>query len=93
MKGRGTIELRSRREGKSVVVEVLDSGPGVDPSLKDELFTPFAAADDMSRGMGLGLSICRRIVENAGGEIFHSEEEGRTKFGVRLPAAELPPDE
>ena len=87
MDGRGELEIDSRREGDFAVVEILDSGPGVDPSIKDELFTPFVTTKGMNEGMGLGLSICKRIVEGAGGAISQGEREGRTMFRVRLPLA------
>jgi signal transduction histidine kinase len=88
MGGRGELELLSRLEDGFAVVEILDSGPGVPPDLRDKLFTPFAAAAGIDRGMGLGLSICRRIVEGCGGAISYGEREGRTMFTVRIHVAE-----
>ena len=90
MDGRGRIAIRAKGDGPSVLVEVVDSGPGVDPGLRDRLFTPFAGKVGQGPGMGLGLSICKRIVEGSGGSISHAERDGETIFAVRLPAVARP---
>lgn len=87
MDRRGSIVIKARKDSGSVLVEVIDSGPGVDPALRNRLFTPFAGKQGAESGMGLGLSICKRIVEGAGGSILHEERDGKTVFAVRLPAA------
>jgi signal transduction histidine kinase len=92
MDGEGDIVVTARRSGGSAIVEVTDSGPGVPLAIRDKLFTPFATADDPEHGMGLGLSICKRIVEGAHGEISYEERDGRTVFSVRLPFVERPHD-
>jgi signal transduction histidine kinase len=67
------IELSARREGPSLVVEVKDDGPGIPDADLPHLFEPFFRVDrSRSRktgGYGLGLSICKRIVEAHGGRI------------------------
>ena len=86
MDRRGRIVVRAKGEGASVLVEVIDEGPGVDPALRENLFKPFSGKAGMESGMGLGLSICKRIVEGSGGSIHHEERDGMTVFAVRLPA-------
>ncbi len=88
MKGSGKLDIRSRAEDGFAIVEILDSGPGVPPGIRDKLFTPFAATAGIERGMGLGLSICKRIAEGCGGTISHGEKEGRTMFTARIPLAD-----
>jgi len=88
MKGEGTIDIKVRFDDQFVTVDIIDSGPGVDPDLRDDLFVPFVSKDDLNRGMGLGLSICKRIVESFGGMIGYQDDEGRTDFSVRLPVEE-----
>ena len=52
-----------------VVIEVRDSGPGIPPNVRKQLFIPFFTPKPIGTGTGLGLSICHRIVTGLGGEI------------------------
>lgn len=62
-----------------------DSGPGIAPEIVDRLFQPFVTTK--ATGLGLGLSICREIVETHGGQLTASAElSGGAVFTVRLPA-------
>ena len=71
------------REGMSLV-RVADNGCGVAEERVEKLFAPFMSTK--SEGMGVGLSICRRIVEAHGGELwFESPEEGGAEFRFTLP--------
>ncbi len=54
-------------EPGQVRVSVRDNGPGVDPQVADKLFTPFVSTK--TYGMGVGLSLCKTIVQGHGGEI------------------------
>ena len=86
MDGKGTIVLRTRRDGDHAVVEVIDSGPGVAPEVRDCLFDPFVTTKPVGKGTGLGLNISRNIVvEKHGGTIQVDSAPGRTCFEVRLP--------
>ena len=70
-----------------VRVTVGDSGPGVAPEVAAQLFTAFVSTK--SEGMGLGLSICRTIVEANGGRIWmEPRAEGGTRFNFTLVRAE-----
>jgi signal transduction histidine kinase len=67
-----------------VVLRVADTGPGLPPELGEGIFTPFVSTK--GTGMGLGLSICKRIVETHGGEITADDRAGGgAVFSVRLP--------
>ena len=71
-----------------VKVVVADTGPGIAPEMADRLFDAFASTK--SDGMGLGLSICRTIVEAHGGRIKAMPEPGGgTRFEFTLPRAVL----
>jgi two-component system sensor kinase FixL len=70
-----------------VRVTVSDTGPGVDPAVASQLFTAFVSTK--SGGMGLGLSICRTIVEANGGRIWMEPREGGgTSFHFTLVRAD-----
>jgi two-component system, LuxR family, sensor kinase FixL len=69
-----------------VEIAVTDSGPGIAAEVADRLFQPFVTSK--AAGLGLGLSICREIVEAHGGQLTASPAAaGGTVFTVRLPAA------
>jgi two-component system, LuxR family, sensor kinase FixL len=79
-----TIATRAGMTGGMAEVAVADSGPGVAPELEDRLFQPFATTK--KNGMGLGLSICREIVEAHHGHLSAEPNPGGgTIFRVRLP--------
>ncbi|HVN40817.1 MAG TPA: ATP-binding protein, partial [Myxococcota bacterium] len=70
-----------------------DDGPGVAPADRTRIFEPYVQADDSARarGLGLGLAICRRLVEAHGGEIGVRERPGGGAcFYFTLPALEAP---
>ena len=74
------------REAGNVLIAVEDSGLGIDRDSLDRIFEPFFTTK--SRGMGLGLWLCRRIVENHQGRLTASSEVGRgSRFEIVLPAA------
>jgi signal transduction histidine kinase len=87
--GNGPIAITTRAQGPVTMIDVLDDGPGVLPEHEDELFLPFARFSTRPDSTGLGLAICRTIVEAHGGAIRYARVEGgrRTRFRVQLPAA------
>jgi len=67
-----------------VQVTVEDSGTGLDPNMMPKIFEPFYTTK--SDGMGMGLSICRSIVQNHGGRLWATADEGPgTSFHFTLP--------
>jgi two-component system sensor kinase FixL len=81
-----TIGTRWLREQGVAEVIVADTGPGVAPELADRLFQPFVTTK--ATGMGLGLSICREIVEAHQGRLTMAPvSSGGTVFRVILPIA------
>ncbi|WP_316188865.1 sensor histidine kinase [Bradyrhizobium sp. SZCCHNS1054] len=79
-----------RRLNDGVGIKVTDTGPGIDPEKLDTIFDAFVTTK--SQGMGLGLAICRMIVERHGGQLLASSGEGGgAQFEIILPV-ELCPD-
>jgi signal transduction histidine kinase len=85
MDGHGTLRIATRNEGTSIVVEITDSGRGIDPSVLNRVFEPFFTTKDVGKGTGLGLDISRRIIDRHEGEINFESHPGSTTARVRLP--------
>ncbi|HUQ28890.1 MAG TPA: ATP-binding protein [Usitatibacter sp.] len=92
----GSIELASAREADVAVVRVKDSGVGIDPGLIDSIFDLFTQGQvSLARsegGLGIGLTLVKRLVEQHGGTVTASSEgagKGST-FEMRLPLTEKP---
>ncbi len=83
--GEKRIAVRIGRAGEEeVAITVEDSGPGLDEQVKAQLFEPFVTTK--SDGMGIGLSVCRNIVEAHGGRIAgENVRGGGARFRVVLP--------
>jgi len=81
---KGTITVSSRQEDNSVVVSVSDTGVGMDEYTREHIFDPFFSAKE--GGVGLGLWVCKRIIEDHGGriEVTSSPLEG-AKFEISIP--------
>jgi len=72
-------------DDQMAVVTVSDTGPGIRPDVADQLFQPFVTTK--RTGMGVGLSICRTIVEAHGGKIWAGANEGGgAVFGFTVPS-------
>ncbi len=88
-KGKGgqiTIEAKYDTEKSAVVLTVKDSGPGVDPSIRDKIFDPYVSTKG-GLNSGLGLSVCYGLVKSVGGNIDLGAEDGGTTFIITLPVS------
>ena len=86
MDGSGVLRLAISLDGDEVVVEITDSGPGIEPEIQRRIFEPFFTTKDVGSGTGLGLDISRRIVvDRHGGSIGFDSVPGSTTARVRLP--------
>lgn len=82
-RGKMTISVTSKEN--FVITSIRDSGKGIAPEIQDKIFLPFFTTKKHGEGIGLGLDICKQIVEKMKGKIeFISNEEG-TEFRVFLP--------
>ena len=92
------IIIESRKEGDMAVVSVVDDGPGIPDEMKPHVFEMFYTGDnkvaDGRRGLGLGLALCRSIVEAHGGTITLTDNvPNGCRFTVLLPTREVQVDE
>jgi len=87
----GTVTVAAERNGATVEVEVADSGAGVDVAEQERVFEPFyrggREASRTDAGSGLGLTICRAIVEAHGGRIWLPESGPGMRVRFSLPLA------
>jgi len=80
----GKIDIEVTTQGDRLAIRISDSGPGISLEMLDRLFQPFSS--DKETGLGLGLVISRRIVEDHGGTIVGENlSEGGASFVVTLP--------
>ena len=83
------VVISARVIEQTMSIRVTDSGPGIPESFQPRIFEKFVQADSSATrkqgGSGLGLSICRSIVEQHGGAIGFESRPGRTSFFFRLP--------
>ncbi len=88
----GSVTLRARADAGRVRVDICDTGNGIDPELASQLFTRFSRGESginsAERGIGLGLSIARMLIERQGGALWleHTSHEGSI-FSLTLPLA------
>ncbi len=84
--------LGTRRDGTRALVWVQDSGPGVPQEQLDSVFDSFSTSK--ADGLGMGLAVCRRIIEAHGSRIWaENPEGGGSRFSFTLPLAEEGPDD
>jgi two-component system sensor kinase FixL len=77
------INITQSISDENVVVSVRDYGKGIDESIKEKVFSPFITTK--SEGMGIGLAICRSIIEDHGGKIWAENlPDGGAKFSFSL---------
>jgi PAS domain S-box-containing protein len=89
----GTVQLECRAQAGTVWMAVHDSGAGIPASQQQRLFQPFerlGAAQTTIEGTGIGLALCRGLVQAMGGQLGVNSSEGvGSSFWLQLPVAEL----
>jgi two-component system NtrC family sensor kinase len=85
MNGQGRLRIEAQLNGDFIRVSFTDNGPGIPPEVLPRIFEPFFTTKSRGEGTGLGLDICRRIVEKHHGRLEVSSQPGQTTFHVLLP--------
>ncbi len=88
------IKLSAKKEGQFIRIEIADNGPGISDAVKTKVFDMFFTADTVSidgrRGLGLGLTLCKAIVNAHGGTIYINDNIPQgTVIGFTLQAEEV----
>jgi PAS domain S-box-containing protein len=92
MKEPGKVIIRTcMHGGKEVYIQVIDSGPGIDPDQQEKIFTPFFTTKPEGEGTGLGLYLCRKIAHEHNGDILLETTPGcGSTFILSLPLTDFP---
>jgi len=90
MSGKGTLVVSCQQERGKVILAVADEGPGIPKENRRKVFDPFFTTKPVGQGTGLGLSVCRSIVESFGGslELVPGVDGAGAKFAITLPSVE-----
>jgi two-component system NtrC family sensor kinase len=82
----GSLDISTRLEEDTIVIQIADDGPGIPESNLSRIFEPFFTTKPVGKGTGLGLSICYGIIQKMGGQItVESIVDSGTTFRIRLP--------
>lgn len=88
MDEQGIIRIKVAREQEKAVISITDTGKGIPKEIQHKIFQPFFTTKGSGKGTGLGLPICKKIVEEAKGTIQFVSQPGETTFTVTLPVVE-----
>ena len=81
----GTLTLSARLQGKTILVEITDTGHGIPKECADRVFEPFFTTKPFGKGLGLGLDTVQRVVQKHFGAVAFDSKPQETTFHVRLP--------
>ena len=81
----GTLTLSARWQGKTILVEITDTGHGIPAECADRVFEPFFTTKPFGKGLGLGLDTVQRVIQKHFGAVAFDSKPHETTFHVRLP--------
>ena len=81
------VELATKAEGNWIKILITDSGQGIEDQVAEKIFDPFFTTREVGMGRGLGLSICKGLSEEHGGDIAYDKSNPNTRFTVTFPKA------
>ena len=89
LQGNGQLHVSLTDESGYALIHVDDSGPGIPEADREKVFQPFFSTKARGEGTGLGLPLCRKLVEAQGGEIYvHQAPLGGVRLSVSLPLSD-----
>lgn len=89
MNGSGVLDISIKdTDDNFVQVCITDNGPGIPEDVQPRIFEQFFTTKVQGEGTGLGLDICKKIIEKHNGKIYFETEPGRTSFFIELPIFE-----
>lgn len=83
--GKGTLTIKTHKDGEFVQVCIMDDGPGIPADIVTQIFDPFFTTKEMGKGTGMGLEVVQRIVKQHNGSIKVKSVPQRTEFEVCFP--------
>jgi signal transduction histidine kinase len=82
----GIITITTKQEGRHIMMEIADTGKGMNEEVRKHMFEPFYTTKEVGKGTGLGLSLCFEIIQQHDGIIEFESEEGKgATFRVKIP--------
>jgi signal transduction histidine kinase len=85
MEGKGELIIRIYQNEGEVIISFTDNGPGIPQVIQPRIFEPLFTTKKVGEGTGIGLAICKKIVEHHNGKIIVQSIPGQTTFSVCLP--------
>ncbi len=86
MNGTGSITIQTREQAGQAIVVIKDSGCGIPETIQTRIFDPFFTTKVNGKGTGIGLTICREIIQRSGGQIsLENGEKQGAQFVITLP--------
>ena len=85
MVGSGTLTLSTSLQGKTILVEITDTGQGIPAEHTNRVFEPFFTTKPFGKGLGLGLDTVQRVVGKHFGAVAFDSQPNKTTFHLRLP--------
>ncbi len=84
----GSLTLKAKKGANKIIISVQDTGQGIPPEVKKNIFAPLFTTK--SKGQGFGLAVVKRLAEALNGKITFESETGKgTKFILQLPLKEI----
>ena len=81
----GTLTLSTKLQGKTILIEIADTGKGIPAECADRVFEPFFTTKPFGKGLGLGLDTVQRVIQKHFGAVAFDSRPTETTFHVRLP--------
>jgi signal transduction histidine kinase len=85
MESGGTLTIATRKQEQGIEVSITDTGSGIPPEVQEKIFDAFFTTKSAGEGSGLGLHICKKIIDKHQGFVKVESQLGHTQFSVWLP--------